>query len=58
MLETCIIDHSHALTLSHLRRYIEYHGINKLYAEYKKDVHAKNKGCYIFELITLYSYLH
>ena len=35
-----------------LRRYIEYHGIKKLYAEYKEDVLAKNAGaCYFFLFI-------
>ena len=33
-----------SLARSCFGRYIEYHGIKKLYAEYKKDVHAKNQG--------------
>ena len=38
-----------------LRRYIEYHGIKKLYAEYKKDVLAKNAGtCYFFYLLCIF----
>ena len=49
ILVTCLLTASHSLTSNLLRRYIEYHGINKLYAQYQKDVYAKNKGvCFVY----------